>query len=47
VTNGEQSEVLRCGEPGHADVSIPRPVPWNQVPMGGQIVREGDAEDAD
>jgi hypothetical protein len=40
VTNGEQTELLRCGEPGDADVSIPRPVTWHRVPFGGRIVSD-------
>jgi hypothetical protein len=46
VTNGEQSESLRCGEPGQADVSIPRPVPWPDIPMGARIVSDDGAGDA-
>ena len=32
VTDGKQCEILRCGEPGEADVAIPRPIPWGEAP---------------
>ena len=45
VTDGKQSESLRCGEPGEADVSIERPVPWHTVPRGGRIVSNDSVAD--
>jgi hypothetical protein len=45
VTDGKQSESLRCGEPGEADVSIARPVPWHTVPSGGRIVSNDSVAD--
>jgi hypothetical protein len=46
LSDGEQSECLRCGEPGKADVSIARPVPWVKVPSGAWIVGDNGAENA-
>ena len=40
VTNGEDCEVLCCGDPGEADVAIPKPIPWEKVPKDGRVLED-------
>lgn len=40
VTSGEDCEVLGCGDPGEADVAIPRPIPWKKTPKDSRVLED-------